>query len=269
MILETLEWLATPAPRPLRDLGYLSELIAIGARHRRCAAAWADHLARSRQVILETAETAPRRRTAVVLGSGRLLDVPLAELAALFQSVVLVDVLHPLPVRWQARQYSNVTLLAQDITGTAEVLHAWRPGQAFPVPRGFDLLHRKDVDFVVSLNLLSQLGVLPIEWIEKQAGPAGRAAAESFSAALTRTHLDDLARCRARVCLIGDVEWWRAGPDGAVVERASSIDELTAPPAIAEWIWPIAPAPEADPRLSQFRRVIVARDPGKTLQAAG
>lgn len=266
MILEALEWLATPCPRPLRDMGYLGELIAIGGRHRRCRAAWAEHLSRSRQAILDAAESAPGRRTAVVLGSGRLLDVPLAGLAARFQSVVLVDAVHPLGARWQARRQANVTLLATDITGTAEALHRWRPGEALPVPRPFELLQRDDVDLVVSLNLLSQLGVLPGEWLEKRGGAA---AAEAFSASLTAAHLDDLARSRARVCLIGDVEWWRARADGTVAERSSSIDESAAPAAIEEWIWPMAPAPEADPQLSEFRRVIVARDPGRNAQAAG
>lgn len=269
MILEALEWLATPCPRPWRDLGYLAELIALGARHRRCRAAWAGHRARSRQAILRAAETAPGRRTAVVLGSGRLLDVPLAELAARFRSVVLVDAVHPLHARWQARRFPNVRLEAMDVTGCLDALPRWRPGEALPRPQPCPLIHREDVDFVVSLNLLSQLGVLPGEWIERRAGTAGPDAARAFSAALTRAHLDDLARCRARVCLIGDVEWWRAMADGTVVERSSSIDGIAAPPAIEEWVWPIAPAPEADARLSEFRRVIVAIDPGKEPQAAG
>ncbi len=267
MILEALEWLATPCPRPLRDMGYLSELIAIGARHRRCRAAWADHLSRSRQAILDAAAQAPNRRKAIVLGSGRLLDVPLAALAAQFESVTLVDAVHPLAARWQARRQANVTLVTRDVTGIIDALHRWRPGEPLPVPRSLDMIHAPDVDLVVSLNLLSQLGVLPSEWIEKRAGPAGHASAEALSAALTRTHLDDLARCAGRVCLIGDVEWWRASADGTVAERSSSIDGIEAPTALAEWIWPMAPAPEADPLLSEFRRVIVARDPGKSAQA--
>src|SRR5437762_463756 len=105
MLLEWLESLATPCPPEIRDLGYRRELIAIGARQRRCRAAWAIHIARSRGAILEAMGLVPRRRTAIVLGSGRLLDVPLAELAREFERVVLVDALHPLVSRWQARRY--------------------------------------------------------------------------------------------------------------------------------------------------------------------
>ncbi len=269
MIREAVEWLATPCPRALRDLGYLGELIAIGARYRRCHRAWADHLQRSRQTILDAAETAPGRRTAIVLGSGMLLDVPLAELAARFRSVILVDALHPLAARWQMRRYRNATAIAADVTGTATELHRWRPGRSLPSPRSFAPIHAPEVDFVVSLNLLSQLGVLPGAWIERRFGPSAAGDAEAHSAVLTRFHLDDLARCRARVCLVADVEWWRQAADGTVVERGSSIDGLAEPAAVASWIWAIAPTPESDPLLSEFRRVIVARDPGKAAHAAG
>lgn len=269
MIREALEWLATPAPRAWRDLGYLTETIAIAARHRRCRTAWAGHLGRSRQAILDAAQDAPGRRTAVVLGSGPLLDVPLAELAGMFAKVILVDALHPLNARWRARRYGNVELVSADLTGTLEALYRWQVHDPLPEPRTPEVLRRDDVDFVVSLNLLSQLGVLPVEWIEKRAGVPGPAIAEAYAATLTRAHLADLASCRARTCLVADVEWWQQKPDGTVVERASTIYEVPPPPASQEWAWAIAPAPESDPVHSNYRRVIVAVDPGKPPQSLG
>ena len=269
MIREALEWLLTPCARAGRDLGYLSEAIAIGARHRRCRAAWAGHLIRSRQAILDAARSAPGRSAALILGSGLLLDVPLKELARQFRRVILVDALQPLTARLQARRYANVELVTADLTGVLDALHRWQPGEALPAPRSFDLLQRADIDFVVSLNLLSQLGVLPVEWIEKRAGPPGPAMAEAYAADLTRAHLAELARCPAHVCLIADVDWWRQKPDGTIVERASTVYEVPPPPAVEEWVWAIAPAPESDPLLSEYRRVIVARDPGKPVQRGG
>lgn len=269
MIREALEWLITPCPRFGRDLGYLGEAIAIGARSRRCRAAWAEHLARSRQAILDAAQGAPGRRTAIILGSGPLLDVPLGELSALFRSVILVDALHPLAARLHARRFSNVELVTADLTGTLDALHGWRVDDRLPTPRPPSVLERDDADFVVSLNLLSQIGVMPVEWIERRAGVPGPAIAQAYAAELTRAHLKDLAECRARVCLIADVEWWRQKPDGVVVERASSIYDVPPPPASQDWTWAIAPAPESDPVLSEYRRVIVSLDPGKDLQGAG
>ena len=120
-----------------------------------------------------------------------------------------------------------------------------------------------EIDLVVSLNLLSQLGVLPVEWIERRWGAGFAETAHRFAAALTRSHLEDLARCRATVCLVADVEWQHVAADGRIVEQASSIYDVPPPRADEEWLWPIAPAPESDPVLSERRRVIVAYDPGK------
>ncbi|HEX9466489.1 MAG TPA: hypothetical protein VGB82_28160 [Alphaproteobacteria bacterium] len=269
MILEFLEWLATPCPADLRKLGYRTELIAIGARHRRCRAAWADHLARSRRAIETAINRAAARRTAIVLGSGRLLDVPLARLAKTFQRVVLVDAVHSLPARLQAMRHPNVDLCAADVTGVLAELRRLKPGDGLPPARSFAPIHAADVDLVVSLNLLSQLGVLPVEWIERRLGPGAETKAEAFAAALTRAHLDDLGRCRATVCLIADVEWRHVGPNGEIRERASSIHGVAPPTPAEDWIWPIAPAPEIDPLISEHRRVIVAYDPGKSRAIPG
>jgi hypothetical protein len=263
MILEWLEAALTPCPKEFRDLGYRTELIAIGARYRRCRAAWAEHLGRSRRAVERAIDRAHGRDTAVVLGSGRQLDVPLAALGAAFRRVVLVDALHPLSARIKARRYRNVELRSEDLTGTLAALHRLRPGDKLPPARSYAPLHAPGVDLVVSLNLLSQLGVLPAEWIERRLGQAGAAATGSFCAAVVRAHLDDLARCRASVCLIADIEWQHVGADGGVLERESSIFGVDPPFATEEWTWNIAPAPENDPRISEHRRVIVAYDPGK------
>ena len=258
MILEWLEAMLTPCDADARALGYRTELVAIGARYRRCRTAWAAHLARSSRAV-ETAISRTRGRdTAIVLGSGRLLDVPLAALSSAFRRVVLVDVLHPLPVRIAQHRYGNVELRPADITGTIAALRRLAPGQALPPPQSFALLHEPGVDLVVSLNLLSQLDVVPAEWIEGRLGPTSTAAAEAFGAAMARTHLEDLRRCTATVCLITDVERRHVGPDGTILEREETVRGLTLPPAAEEWLWPIAPAPESDPAVSEVRRVIVA-----------
>lgn len=263
MILEWLESLITPCPKPLRDLGYRTEMIALGARHRRCRRAWADHLARSRRAIEAAIARARGRDTAVILGSGRLLDVPLAALAAAFRRVVLVDALHPLTARLGARRYGNVELWSADVTGTVAALHRLRPGDPLPAARAFAPLHAPGIDLVVSLNLLSQIGVAPGEWIERRLGPGAGGMAQAFGAALVRAHLDDLARCDATVCLIADIERQFVGAAGLDIERESSIFGITPLAAAEEWLWNIAPAPEDDPVVSEVRRVIVAYDPGR------
>ena len=55
MLREAWSWLTTPCPVEARRLGYLRESIATAARARRCAAAWAEHLRRCRELILAEA----------------------------------------------------------------------------------------------------------------------------------------------------------------------------------------------------------------------
>lgn len=269
MIVEWLEAMLTPCAKDRRDLGYRTELIAIGARHRRCRAAWAEHLARSRRAIETAIARARGRDTAIVLGSGRLLDVPLAALSAAFRRVVLVDALHPLTARLRARRYPNVELWSADITGTVAALHRLKPGDPLPAPQPYPPLRQAGVDLVVSLNMLSQLGVLPGEWIERRLGLAAAEQAAAFSAGLARKHLDDLMQCPATVCLIADVECRYLDRHGTVLDRQESVAGLALPPPADEWMWPIAPAPESDPAISEVRRVIVAYDPGKAAPGAG
>jgi hypothetical protein len=94
-----LQSLLTPCPRSVRALGYLRESLAIQSCFERCCYAWAPHLRRSRDVILNALARCRRRRKAVVFGSGMLYDVPIDELAAAFHEVVLVDIVHPLGTR--------------------------------------------------------------------------------------------------------------------------------------------------------------------------
>jgi hypothetical protein len=150
MIAEALEWLVTPCPPYARRLGLLTESIAISARHRRCRKAWAPHLAATQQAILEAIERTPRRRTALVMGSGALLDVPLAELADAFEHVLLVDLVHPWPARLKTRHLPQVTHVTDDVTGALEAV-----GRGELVgPRPFARLADPEVDLAVSLNLL-------------------------------------------------------------------------------------------------------------------
>ncbi len=255
MIAEALAWLLTPCPVHIRRLGLLAESVAIGARHRRCRAAWAPHLAATRAAVVDAIGRTPRRRTALVLGSGALLDLPLAELAGAFRRVVLVDVVHPWRARLASRGFANVTRVTDDVTG---VLDAVSNGE-LASPRPYQLIDDPEVDLVVSLNLLSQLPVIPVRSLDGRAAPEPLAA---MAQDLVRSHLADLERSRASTLLISDVERVVVGRDGREVERSSLIADLPEPPHDREWWWDIAPAPEADPATSERRRVVARFVPG-------
>ncbi|MBM3534591.1 MAG: hypothetical protein FJX60_16310 [Alphaproteobacteria bacterium] len=249
MIAEALEWLVTPCPLYVRRLGLLAESIAISARHRRCRRAWAPHLAATRQAILEAVARTPRRRTALIMGSGALHDVPIAELADAFERVLLVDLVHPWPARLRTRHLPQVTLVTDDVTGTLEAVAR---GEIVPA-RPFAPLSDPEVDLAVSLNLLSQIPSVPVRRLE------GRVADSTLASAVQRlvnAHLSDLGLSRAATLLISDVERVVTDRDGLEIERTSLIAELPEPQADRSWWWDIAPAPEIDTRSSERRRVI-------------
>ncbi len=113
MLFEALQYLFTPCPAQARGLGHLSELISLGSRHRRCRRAWSPHLEQCKALFLDAARACEKRRTLLLAGSGLLLDVPLEELAGLFERVILCDVLHLPGVRRRARRLSGVEWAAR------------------------------------------------------------------------------------------------------------------------------------------------------------
>ena len=77
MILEALTWTLTPCDRAARRLGYLHAAIGLQSRAARCREAWREHRARARQAVRVSLQQCSGRRTALVLGSGLLGEIPL------------------------------------------------------------------------------------------------------------------------------------------------------------------------------------------------
>jgi hypothetical protein len=257
MLAELIEYAITPCPRFARRMGYLYEVIAIRSRAARCAAAWAPHQERTRAVIHKAVERCKQRRKAVVLGSGPLLDVPLAELSAAFAEVVLVDVVHPLTARWRRKRFANVRAVTADVTGVAEAVYAVAADPKASLPRGEPDLFCDDaeVDFVASVNLMSQLPYLPVEYLRRVGVHSGEAIDE-FARDLVTAHLGYLRRTPGVAVLIADVEDLTVDSNGAVVGREGTLYGATPPRGDEEWVWRLAPRPEAHRRYSYHRRVV-------------
>ncbi len=257
MIAEFLRAATTPCPWHLRRLGYLGEAVGLEARYRRCRAAWQPHIDACRALIVDAAQSCPRRQRAVVLGSGGLHDVPLAELSATFDEVVLADIVHLPQTARLIRPYRNVHQLAFDATGMVAALWRMPAGAALPAPA--DPLRGLGADFLVSPNLLVQLPVMLGRLLERQGRPASEITA--FRRSLAQAHLGGLraaAATGAVVCLISEVEHLLCAPDGSIVERDLPLDGFEPELIGQEWIWDIAPRPEADRRYDLRYRVVGA-----------
>lgn len=256
MILEMIEYFLTPCPRHLRKMGFLSELLGIKVRYRRCRKAWDPHLTQTMAVIREGMQQCVQRRKAVIFGSGMIYDIPLGELAGNFREVLLVDLLHPLRARNLARKFPNVRLVSEDVTGVVEEISKLTPFSKSPLPncRSTLFLDDPEIDFVASVNLLSQLPHIPVTHLKKL-GNYDVAVRDKLGAALIREHLSYLMKFPGVVTLVSDVQRLKL-KDGNIVESHSAIYDVPIPWAGQRWIWHLAPRPEAS-RVYSFHREVL------------
>ncbi|CAO3421157.1 hypothetical protein [Azospirillum doebereinerae] len=248
MLREAFEYLTTPCDPLARRLGYLGETVALGARYRRQRRAWAPHVAACRRFVMQAAERALQGertgRRAMVAGSGLLIELPLEELAARFDELVLVDILHARSVRRRVARLPNVRLVAMDVTGAlAPLAAALDRGRALPTEFAPPPAPGGRFAFAVSCNLLSQLPLMPLDAVERRVPALPDADRLAFAQRLARDHLEWLAASADTAALFTDMEslWLRGG---AVLEREDSVWDLGLPAPDMSWLWDIAPAPE-------------------------
>lgn len=160
--------------RILHKLGYYSYQSGLIYRHLNQEGGWDDHLRRCREYVLGAVETlSPKKVT--ILGSGWLLDLPLAELCEKNISVDLVDIVHPPDVARQVKDIVNVNVVEADATGGL-VQEVWnKAGKGFffrkmNLPEMNVPVYEPESDpgLVVSLNLLTQLEYLPVDFLRRK-----------------------------------------------------------------------------------------------------
>jgi hypothetical protein len=251
MLLEALTYLITPCPPLARRLGFLRETISIISRHGRCGKAWAPHLAKSRATILGAIQRTTNRRRAVVLGAGLGYDLPLADLAAAFDEVRLVDLVHGPSIRLAAWRNRRIQLVTHDVTESLEDLVAGRIEVAEPSR----FVDDPTVDLVISLNIASQLPTLPGHFLESAAGH-DEATADALGRALVEAHFRYLQKFTGTVCLIADIEREILTPDGEILETVSALREAAIPWKGETWAWEIAPLGEEDQGYAVRNQVI-------------
>lgn len=235
MLKETFQHFFTPAPKYVKDMGYLREVIAIEARYERCAQHWRPHLEKSKEHILKATETLAPGAEIMILGSGGLHDVPMDALAHFKLSCV--DIVHLPRVK---RKYQGVEFIEKDVTGLAEDIFymrdfdksfGWNPS---PVP-----------DLIISLNLLSQLAMKPLEYAERYNHDLG----VYFSDNILKAHVDWLKMQQTNVLLISDIsrEYYQGE---RLVTEIASLPGLELETPTDQWLWDIAPPGEADSEIS-------------------
>jgi len=233
MILEALQYTATLPVTPKQFRPFIRSSVNLWARAGRCAKEWAPHEAQCQSFIRQTVAGMKERRTAVVLGSGLLRDVPVEFLANSFDTLVLVDLVHLSSVRlWlSAKRLGNVRLISRDLSGFDDVL-AGRDAE----PLGF-LRQVPYLDLVISANILSQIGVGATRRLEtEKSGDAGDVVPKLIAA-----HLSGLAALPATAALLTDTRYRVTDRSGTVSEESDLLHGISAPAAAAQWQWTVAP----------------------------
>jgi hypothetical protein len=260
MLAEALKYAAARLRGQADPHGHLAQQVAIWARHRRHRTAWEPHLERCRALALAAARACPEhaRRTALVLGPGLLLDVPLDELSALFQTVVLADMAFVPEVRARARGLGNVEARVVDLTGRLDRLSG-SLGQPLP-PEGLHGLAGlaaglPELDFAYSANLLSQLPLFALDVLPPAPGQETEEHRAELAAGLVRQHLDGLQALGCPACLVTDVTE-RGLRQGRIDYEADLLFGVDPGLAGETWTWDMAPDGEAISGLDVQRLVL-------------
>jgi hypothetical protein len=168
----------------LAELGYVSTSAAISRVRDANAAAWREHGVSNKQFLLSAAERVTGAR-AVVIGAGKLYDIPLRKLAERFEQLLLVDIDAAAlaesvkQVDLKPKLQARLSLVQTDVTGINDVFvekvraALARPGEEEVYAALLRLLHdyrvhepprlfpervgEGGVDFACSSMVLSQL----------------------------------------------------------------------------------------------------------------
>lgn len=156
-------------------MGYYNYQQGLIFRHLNQEGGWDNHLRHCRNFILKALDFY-NPAVVTVLGTGWLLDVPLKEMTERTELINLVDVVHPPEVRKQVADMKNVVLREDDVTGGL-ILKIWqKAGYRFIFNRLRSIRDIEvpvyqphfDTGMVISLNIMTQLESLPMEFLKKR-----------------------------------------------------------------------------------------------------
>ena len=228
-----IEYLFTFCPRYVRRMGYLYELIGINRRGQRERVAWAQHLEMVKKSIMESSAKVSKYDRVVVLGSGLLFDIPVMELSQTFKEVVLVDVWHLRSVKKSVKKHGllNVRFITADISGVALVCFRWKKGRKLPDPME-SLPDLPKADLVISANMISQLDLSPMKYIDCYD--------EEWGKKIVLAHIELMKNVAPVGCLIAEKWQMKVDHDGVPFEKMDMLWGVELKDSKKSWIWNLA-----------------------------
>jgi hypothetical protein len=227
--------------RILNKMGYYDYQSGLIYRHLNQESGWDSHLERCRKYILKAIELyQPEKVT--VLGSGWLLELPVAEIIERTGSLCLMDIIHPPEVVKQAGKIKNVELIESDVTGGL-IEEIWQKFSRYSFFKKSDNLDGisipefnpgTDPGMIVSLNIITQLETLLVRYIKRKA----RISEDdmfSFRKAIQDKHMRFLSKYKS--VLITDCEEIITGKAGDIKKIPTLLSVIPSFKDKEEWTW--------------------------------
>jgi hypothetical protein len=227
--------------RILNRLGYYSYQHGFIVRHINQETGWKSHLEKCRNFILKALEIyKPEKIT--VLGSGWLLELPLAEMLEKGSKICLIDIIHPPEVVKQVSNLPEVELRTEDISGGL-INEIWQKTSGLSLFKKLNSLddiqipeYKFDSDpgIVISLNILTQLETLPVKYLIKKS-KVEEVEIMKFRKKIQNNHLNLLKKHKS--ILITDLAEVFTDSSENVSEQQSVIIDLPEGKYKEEWTW--------------------------------
>ncbi len=221
-------------------MGYYNYQAGLIVRHLNQEGRWNNHNRKCRDFIIKAVDIL-RPSKITVLGSGWLLEFPVAEIAERTGKLILADIVHPPEVINQTADIKNIELLESDLTGGL-IEEVWKKTSGciffnrlkfvseICIP-DFDM---PDPGLVISLNLLTQLEILPVKLLRRKTLLTEESFVQ-FSRAVQEKHIEFLERHSS--VLISDTAELIIDKKGNKTERATLKTTLPVGKLKDEWIW--------------------------------
>lgn len=222
-------------------MGYYNYQNGLIYRHLKEEEGWEHHQEHCRQFILKALDYfKPEKVT--VLGSGWLLDLPLVELADRVNKICLIDIIHPPDVVVQTGKFKNIELIEQDVTGGL-IEEVWQKRRKYSI---FNRLHsikiltvpefatNDDPGMVISLNILTQLEFIIIEYLKKRS-QIGEEEYAGFREEIQKKHINFLMKHKS--VLITDYNEIITDKSGNVKTVRTLLTDLPTGHYTEKWIW--------------------------------
>jgi len=227
--------------RMLNRMGYYNYQRGMIVHHAGQEGEWENHHEHSRKFILKALDTyKPEKIT--VLGSGWLLDLPFTEIMEKVPNICLVDIIHPPDVINQVHNYDKIELIEQDVTGGL-IAEVWQKTRKYSFLNRLKSLEKifvpeycpeKDPGMVISLNILTQLEVLLIDFIKKRS-KINEEVFNLFRSEIQKKHIEFLMKHRS--VLISDYAEIVTNRSGVTKTIPTLYTDLPSGSLREEWIW--------------------------------